>query len=304
MIKKTLFNDGKASWINIQTDDLDAAAMSKLYKEYDIDDEILMYSLDKNERAHIEYNDKSNTLVLIYNVANINKTDNHYETVPMAFLAKNNSLVTLTNRKNNYIAERMNDYIFDHEEVSAFKFLFASLFMVSDAFFPLIEEMDTERKLLNDRIRDKTTKQNLFALSDLETGIVYMLSASKQNAVLLEQLKAHSIFRALDDVEREQLEDASIEAKQLVEMTNITSEILSQLSATYNNVLNNNLNDTMKILTVLSILLTIPTIITGFFGMNMPLPLENNPMGWIITIAISVAIWFALSWILNKVMEK
>ncbi|MGO2893162.1 MAG: CorA family divalent cation transporter, partial [Enterococcus devriesei] len=74
-------------------------------------------------------------------------------------------------------------------------------------------------------------------------------------------------------------------------------------SGTYNNVLNNNLNDTMRILTVLSVLLTIPTIVSGFFGMNMPLPLEHDAFGWVITIAVSLILWFALSGILRRLMK-
>ncbi|EJY6073953.1 magnesium transporter CorA family protein, partial [Listeria monocytogenes] len=172
-----------------------------------------------------------------------------------------------------------------------------------DAFFPYVEEMDTDRRTINDKLKIKTTKKNLLSLSDLETGIVYFVSASKQNAALLEQMKAHMIYRELNEVEKEQFEDALIEARQLVEMTGLSSQILQQLSGTYNNILNNNLNDTMKILTALSILLTVPTIITGFFGMNMPLPLEHNTFGWIVTIFISVILWFGLSFILRKLMR-
>lgn len=143
----------------------------------------------------------------------------------------------------------------------------------------MVEEINRDRKLINDKLKLKITKQNLLSLSNLETGVVYFVSASRQNTILLEQVKTHMIYRALDESEKEQFEDALIEAKQLIEMTQVSSQILQQLSGTYNNVLNNNLNDTMKILTALSILLTVPTIITGFFGMNMPLPLENNPIG-------------------------
>ncbi|MBC1406167.1 magnesium transporter CorA family protein, partial [Listeria welshimeri] len=71
----------------------------------------------------------------------------------------------------------------------------------------------------------------------------------------------------------------------------------------YNNVLNNNLNDTMKILTVLSVLLTLPTMVAGFFGMNMPLPLEHNAYGWIISIIISLVLWLVLSLILRKILR-
>lgn len=188
--------------------------------------------------------------------------------------------------------------------MSVFQFLFTSLFLISDAFFPFVEEMNRDRTKVSRKLKEKTTKHNLLELSDLETGIVFFISASKQNVVLLEQIKAHTIYKQLSDSEKEELEDAIIEAKQLVEMTKLSSEILQQLSSTYNNVLNNNLNDTMRILTVLSVLLTIPTIITGFFGMNMPLPLEHNASGWIITIFISVVLWFSLSLIFRKLLKR
>jgi Mg2+ and Co2+ transporter CorA len=119
----------------------------------------------------------------------------------------------------------------------------------------------------------------------------------------VQQIKSHGIYRRLSDQEKERLDDVLIEAQQLVEMTKLSSQILQQLSGTYNNVLNNNLNDTMRILTVLSVILTIPTIVSGFFGMNMPLPLEHNAFGWIITIIVSLFLWFGLSYVLRKLMK-
>ena len=86
-------------------------------------------------------------------------------------------------------------------------------------------------------------------------------------------------------------------------MTQLSAQILQQLSGAYNNILNNSLNETMQVLTVFSVLLTIPTIISGFFGMNMPLPLENNPMGWIITVVVTALLWILLSKILQKWMR-
>ena len=86
-------------------------------------------------------------------------------------------------------------------------------------------------------------------------------------------------------------------------MTQLSSQILQQLSAPCHNILNNNMNDTMKQLTVLSILMTIPTIITGFFGMNMPLPLEHNIFGWAITIVMSALLWIILSLFLRKMIK-
>ena len=301
MIIKTPFNNGENKWININTDN--TAELKSLYRDFDIDDEIAAYSLDKNERAHLDYDQPTDTFVLIFNVPNRNKIDDHYETIPMTFLIKDLRFITLSNSKNQYVVSKMENYLKRHPDTTIFKFLFSSLLMITDSFFPLVEEINSDRKIINDKLKIKTTKQNLLSLSNLETGVVYFVSASRQNTVLLEQVRTHIIYRALDEREKEQFEDAVIEAKQLVEMTQVSSQILQQLSGTYNNILNNNLNDTMKILTALSILLTVPTIITGFFGMNMPLPLENNPIGWLVTIAISIILWFGLSYILRRLMN-
>lgn len=298
---QTIFGNELYNWININTDKADN--LEDIYATYDIDEEVIAYSLDRNERAHFEYDQKSDTFVVVFNVPDQRKIDNHYETIPMVYIIKGKQLLTITNKNNQYIVKKMNKYLKENEDVTILQFLFSSLYLVMDSFFPYVEEMDIDRKIINDKLKIKTTKKNLLSLSDLETGIVYFLSASKQNAALLEQMKTHVIFRTLNEVEKEQFEDALIEARQLVEMTELSSQILQQLSGTYNNILNNNLNDTMKILTALSILLTVPTIITGFFGMNMPLPLEHNAFGWIVAIFISVLLWFGLSFILRKLMR-
>lgn len=301
MMTKTIFNHNQTSWFNLDTDDKDE--LKRYYMEFNIDEEVIAYSLDKNERAHLDYDRLTNTLVLIYNVPNRAKIDNHYETIPMTFIITGNRFITVTNKKNKYIYFEMKNYLDKYPNLSVFEFLFNSLFLITDQFFPYVEEMNDDRKAVNTKLREKSSKNNLLSLSDLEIGIVFFTTASKQNVVLLEQIKAHAIYKSLSEAEKEQLEDTLIEASQLVEMTQLSSQILQQLSGTYNNILNNSLNETMRVLTVLSVLLTIPTIITGFFGMNMPLPLENNIYGWIITIGMSVVLWFVLSYILGKFMR-
>lgn len=301
MTFKLSFGTGSYEWININRDD--SEGLVAFYDKYDIDDEIITYSQDRNERAHIEYDSLTDTFVLIFNVPDPKKIDNHYETIPMVFLIKGHRLITLTNKKNQFVVDEMKRYIELNNTITIFKFLFSSLFIITDTFFPYVEEMDLERKIISDKLKNKTTKKTLLSLSDLEIGIVYFVSATRQNKVLLEQMKTSMVYKVLDENEKEELQDALIEARQLVEMTKLSSQILQQLSGTYNNILNNNLNETMRVLTVLSILLTIPTIITGFFGMNMPLPLENNAMGWVITIGISTILWFVLSYLLRKIMK-
>lgn len=290
------------SWLNIDVDTF--ASRPDLLSQYDLDEEIVEYALDRNERARTEYDRERNTFIIIYNVPNPIKQDYHYETVPMTFIVQPNRLITISNEANAYLIPEFSRYLDANFGVSVFTFLFASLYTVSEQYFPLVEKINQERDQLNQVLRQKTTKQNLFALSDLATGVVYFVSATKQNVVLLEQLRTQFMSRLLDETAREELEDSLIEAKQLVEMTQLTSTILHQLSGTYNNVLNNNLNDTMKLLTIVSILLTIPDIITSFFGMNMPLPFEQDAMGWVYILLISAVGWVIGLRILNYLMDK
>lgn len=301
MYTKEVFNNKMNSWINIDAENVDE--LKNLYRDFGIDREFVDYSLDCNERAHLDYDKTTDVLLLIFNAPNRRKIDNHYETMPMTFIVVNRTLITVTNQQSNYLYFEIKNYLEKNPDSTLFELLFGSLFTISDQYFPFVEGMDRDRKRISQLLKEKTTKQNLLLLSDLETGIVYFVTASRQNVLLVQQVKSHGIYRRLSEQEKERLDDVLIEAQQLVEMTQLSSQILQQLSGTYNNVLNNNLNDTMRILTVLSVLLTIPTIVSGFFGMNMPLPLEHNASGWIITIVVSLLLWFGLSYVLRRLMK-
>lgn len=270
-----------------------------------IDSEILTYAADKNELSHLEYDRDDKTLLLIYNVLDISKQDFHYQTVPITFFVYDNNLITIYKDKSAYIVKQMEVMLDKNEGISLYQFLFTVLYLVSKNYFPTVDHLNLERNRLNNLLRERTSKKELLQLSDLETGLVYIVSASKQNVLLIEQLKSNRLYLGLTENEQEQLDDALIEAKQLVEMSQLSAQILAQLEGTYNNVLNNELNDTMKILTLLSILLTIPSIVTGFFGINVPLPtvLTHSPIGWIMVIGISIILWFVMAFILHLMMN-
>lgn len=295
MEKKRSFNEGKAFWV--QVDNHDATTISALQEKYGISDEMLTYSLDKNERARVEYDADGQAFLLVFNVPHREKSENHYETSPMTFIIKEDHIFSFTTGKTNYIAQAMESILHKAPKQSQYSFLFHTLFLISDSFFPLIEEVNMQRVQLNKKLREKTTNKNLLEMSDLEIGLVYLVTATKQNAVLLQQIKALSIYRRLQENEQEQLDDALIEARQAVEMTQLASQVLEQLSGAYNNLLNNNLNDTMKFLTVWSLLLTVPTIVTGFFGMNMKLPFTNSAFSWGVALLISLglSIWMLVA---------
>ena len=301
MFVEKKLGDGR-SWINIDSDLI--TETSQLYQKYGIDQETIEYALDKNERAHMDYNRENGTVTFIYNVLDMEKEKEYYETIPMTFIVQGPRLVTISNRDNAYIIAQMERYVDAHEILSTFKLLFAGLEMISNAYYPIIERLDKHKDEITRLLRKTTTSKNLYALSDVETGMVYLASAAKQNRMLLEHIKAHLIYRQFDDVEKEQFDDAMIEARQLVYMTELNSQVLQQLSSSYNNILNNNLNDNLTTLTILEALLAVLAVITGFFGMNVPLPFTNEPNAWLYISIASFVLWIILSRILRWIAHK
>ena len=289
-------------WINLDVEKI--KNLEDLSEIYGLDKETIEYALDKNERAHMDYNRENGTVTFIYNVLDLEKDKDYYEAIPMTFIVENKRMITISNHKNAYVIDQMLAYLDSHESISIYKFLFASLEIISNAYYPIIEKMDKSKDEVNSLLRQRTTKKNLFALSDLETGMVYLTAAAKQNRLLLEHIQGHALYRRFNDVEREQFDDAMIEAHQLVSMTDLISQVLQQLSSSYNNILNNNLNDSLTVLTIISVLLAVLAVITGFFGMNVPLPFTEEPNAWIYILMASLILWAALSQWLKKITRK
>ena len=299
-VEKKLGHD--CTWIDL--DVYKIKNMEDLSDVYGLDKETIEYALDRNERAHMDYHRETGTVTFIYNVLDLEEDKEYYEAIPMTFIVEKQRLITISNHKNSYVIKRMASYLESHEVVSIYKFLFASLEIISNAYYPVIEEMDKSKDEISALLRQKTTKKNLFALSDLETGMVYLTAAAKQNRLLLEHIQGHALYRNLNEVEREQFDDAMIEAHQLVSMTDLISQVLQQLSASYNNILNNNLNDNLTTLTIISVLLAILAVITGFFGMNVPLPFTDEPNAWIYILIASLILWAVLAQCLKKIARN
>ena len=290
------------TWINLDIEKI--KNLEDLSEIYGLDKETIEYALDRNERAHMDYNRENGTVTFIYNVLDLEKDKEYYEAIPMTFIVENKRMITISNHKNAYVIDQMLAYLDSHELLSIYKFLFASLEIISNAYYPIIEKMDKSKDEVNSLLRQRTTKKNLFALSDLETGMVYLTAAAKQNRLLLEHIQGHALYRRFNEVEREQFDDAMIEAHQLVSMTDLISQVLQQLSSSYNNILNNNLNDSLTVLTIISVLLAVLAVITGFFGMNVPLPFTEEPNAWIYILMTSLILWVALSQWLKKITRK
>ena len=137
------------TWININSDLI--SEYSSIYDTYEIDDEMIEYALDKNERAHMEYNRRTKTLVVIYNVLNLSREENHYDTIPLTFIVRQNQIVTISNALNEYIIDQIREELEENMHWSVFNFLLHSLFAISENYFPVIEKLNKEQQKIYEK---------------------------------------------------------------------------------------------------------------------------------------------------------
>ena len=270
-----------------------------LENKFDLTEEMSEYVLDSNERARVDYDGKN--LFAVIHVPAFTQNDGHYETRSIKFFVNEDSIFMFVTYDTNYIVPQIEKLIEVEEASSPMMLLFLCLFVISDSFLPILDKLNEERLHLNRRLRNNTNNQGIWDLSDLEVGLIYLGAATRQNVVAIRQMRITTAIKKGSNAEKEQLEDAYIEAKQASEMADMASSIVEQMSGMYNNLINIRLNETMRIMTVWSLLMTIPTIISGFFGMNVDLPFTTMKGGWIlITLITAVLLWIMWKFIWKK----
>ena len=270
-----------------------------LEKKFDLTEEMSEYVLDSNERARVDYDGKN--LFAVIHVPAFTQNDGHYETRSIKFFVNVDSIFMFVTYDTNYIVPQIEKLIEVEEASSPMMLLFLCLFVISDSFLPILDKLNEERLHLNRRLRNNTNNKGIWDLSDLEVGLIYLGAATRQNVVAIRQMRITTAIKKCSNAEKEQLEDAYIEAKQASEMADMASSIVEQMSGMYNNLINIRLNETMRIMTVWSLLMTIPTIISGFFGMNVDLPFTTMKGGWIlITLITAVLLWIMWKFIWKK----
>lgn len=267
--------------------------------KFDLTEEMAEYVLDSNERARVEYDGKN--LLVVIHVPAFTQNNGHYETRSIKFFVDSESIFMFVTYDTNYIVPLIEKYIQSEEASSPMMLLFLSLFVISDSFLPILDKLNEERLHLNRRLRMNTNDKGIWDLSDLEVGLIYLGAATRQNVVAIRQMRITSAIKKCNEAEKEELEDAYIEAKQASDMAEMATSIVEQMSGMYNNLINIKLNETMRIMTIWSLLMTIPTVISGFFGMNVDLPLAKVEGGWIIiTVITAVLLWAMWKFIWNK----
>ena len=289
MIRQQSFPvETKYKWYDISN--LSEEDSDKLQDEFNFTPGIISYISDQHERPHYDYDIHTHIHLLVYDVP-IWPTNSikHFTSRPITLLVLGENIFTFHTEATSYVLDEFND---EHmrEQLSEAKdvteLLMKFLLYSSQYFQRAITQLDVERNSLDQKLSDDIDNKDLVELSNIEKSLVYLSSSIQTDLMMLHSLD-HSKLE-FTKAAKERLDDVLIETNQSAEMVKISHQVTKTLSATSNNMMNNNLNDTMKFLTVWSLVLTIPTILTGFYGMNVSLPVGHSSFDWIVIIALTI----------------
>ncbi|MTL86593.1 magnesium transporter CorA family protein, partial [Turicibacter sanguinis] len=146
-------------------------------------------------------------------------------------------------------------------------------------------------------LRQTPQNEDLIEMLDLQKSLVYMSSSLRSNQIVLERLVK---LEKSDTPEAEMLEDVIIENKQAIDMSKIYGNILNSNLNVFETIISNNLNMVMKFLTVVSVIIAVPTVVSSFWGMNVPVPFQENQYGFLIVTIISIIITGLAGVYINK----
>lgn len=272
-----------------------------LINKYEVTKELLDYAIDPYEKARVEVDRDAGVTLLIFDVYVPTHEVSAPQTAPIGIMLTANNVLTFTNAQTNFVngilAKQLKTMKKRGPVNDRFDFILPTLYKLSTSYFGPIRRADQQRQQIQRNLQNHTERKAITEFMEIETGLVYILTSLKGNVSLLEEFKrrfgSRMSHRQLND-----LDDIIIEAQQGLEMAQMTSDVSARVSDAYSKVLDSNLNQTMKFLTIYSIVLAIPPIVSGFYGQNVrSLPFAQSKWAWQITIVITLimillSIWF------------
>lgn len=286
-------------WVDVQ--DENDSEHQRLIRSYKLTEEMYGYATDPSERARIEFDKDGGISLIIFNV--ITDESPEQATAPVGFLFKGKRVFTFTSGDTNYVHNLVINsssslklpVIEQQEPIDA---ILGLMYKLTTTYLDKINAIDRRRAKIQQNLKINPEHSAINELMDLETKLVYYLTSLKANTTMLQDLQRTPVVPVNDD-QREHITDIVVESQQGLEMAQMASEVVERVSNAYSKLIDNNLNNTMKFLTAYSIIMTVPTIVSGFFGENVKLPFETHQFGWQITVLIMVLLGFAVYLVLR-----
>lgn len=274
--------------------------IDKVANRTGIDKEVITKLLDKEELPRVEQ--EENATVIVIDIPYLEADGEHkYKTYPLGIIITNNNyIVTVSVKKTTLLNDFKRGKVKDFRTAKKTRFLIQILLKSASNYLKALQEINADIEKKEKVLKKSTENKDLIELLEIEKTLVYFMTSLKANDTVLEKL-SKGIVLPLYEGDIDLLEDAIIENKQAIEMSSIYRDILSSVTDTYATIISNNLNIAMKFLAGATIVLSIPTMISSFLGMNVPLgKIANENTAFILVLMLSVAVSLLVAYLLKK----
>lgn len=255
------------SWINVGNPDHDD--FERLQSEFKIDEDTISDILDPDEQPRFEIEDDYKVIIVRFPIIN-RETDTLWHTEPLSIIYSANRVITVCRKRCDLL-----DKIKKDEKTSREEFVLNIIYYIAESYLRFLKELNkrvlASKKVLQERIR----KNELMALLEVENSYTLYMAGLKGNVAVLDKLEKVRGFVKTEET-KELAEDARIELSQGIEVVTSYSKMLKSIKETFESVINMDSNTYINRLTMWNIILVVPTVIVGYYGMNMELPFAEN----------------------------
>lgn len=245
--------------------------ISDIEEDMHIDRDYIRAALDEEEPSRIESDDGVTLIVVDYPVAEQDNDPDRtllYSTTPMSLIITDKNVITVSAKQNVVLDEIAKGVVKGVRPDLRTRFVFSVLLRIAARYLQYLKQIDKLSGYVETKMYRSMKNKELIQLQGLEKSLVYFSTSLKSNEMVLEKLM-RGRFLKLYEEDQDLLDDVMIEVKQAIEMTSIYSNILSGTMDTFASIISNNLNIIMKRMTTITIILTMPTIVFSFYGMNL-----------------------------------
>lgn len=289
-------------WVNIEPpfthEELEEVAIL-----FDFPLDFLTDSLDIDERSRYEREEDVRLIVLNTPVLNGVKEDNDavYITVPVGIILIPDYLLTITSFENPVLQLFLDNKIkhFNPSDESAFvlQIMEQNVFR----FLTCLKKLNLRRNMIEKELYDSSQNKQLVELLSIEKSLVYFMNSLSANELLKMKMKRTDFLQIRNNEDKNDLfEDIIIDNSQALEMANVYTNILNGTMDAYGSIISNNLNLTIRRLTLITIILMVPTLIASFYGMNVPLPAQDSSYTSVFIIGSSVVLSLLVAWYFQR----
>ncbi|MBL8057316.1 MAG: magnesium transporter CorA family protein [Anaerolineales bacterium] len=251
--------------------------------------DFLTHLADPDERARAERDDGTTLIVLRFPFAQGADADLPYVTIPLTIIITGSVLVTISPQSTGFLQKFAAGHVRGLSTVKKTRFVLHMLWHIANAYLAQVREINTAVDALEDRLQRSLRNQEVLGLLRYQKSLVYFTTALKSNELVLERLQKGRLLQMFEE-DAELLEDVLIEVRQAIEMTEISENILSQMMDAFASIISNNLNVVMKVLTSVTIVISLPSLVASLYGMNVPLPGAEHPLAFLGVLGAAVAV--------------